>query len=206
MKCPSCGADISGESRRCEYCGSSITGIAVHASLAKPLSGDAETFARIKQSPEFALRSAVDRLAMLPKPGLIGLAIPLVFICVFVAASGFMAISALSFGAGFFAIVPLGFVVIGVLMFVGVLKQTKRFQSSPSIGRPAIIRAKRTEVSGGSGDSSASTTYYLTAEFEDGRREEFKAEDSLYGRVAEQDAGMLYTRTEIAQDFDRVRE
>jgi hypothetical protein len=106
--------------------------------------------------------------------------------------------------AGPFAIVPIGFVVIGVLMFIKLLQKTAQFQSSKSIGRPAIIRAKRTEVSGGGKDSSASTSYYITAEFESDDRQEYAADAALYARLAEGDAGVLYTRSELAQDFDRI--
>ncbi len=73
------------------------------------------------------------------------------------------------------------------------------------LARPAVIVAKRMAVSGGSGDSSASTSYYLTAEFEDGTREEYQPmTPALYGRVAEDDAGVLFTRSSLALDFDRV--
>jgi hypothetical protein len=162
-----------------------------------------DPFERIKQSPQYALHAATERLERLPKPGLIATAIPVVFLLIFIAASGFMSLMFLSV-AGFMAIVPMGFVVIGVLMLIHVLQKTAKFKASPSIGRAAILRAKRTEVSGGGKDSSATTSYYLTAEFENGDREEFAAESSLYGRVAEGDAGVLYTRAEMAQDFDRV--
>jgi hypothetical protein len=204
MKCPSCGADIAEGSSRCEYCGSSVPRQPVHA----PPAAASSPFERIKQSPQYALHDARERLERLPQPGMIATAIPVVFFLVFIAASGFIALMALTMGFGgigmMFAIVPLGFVVIGVLMLVATLQKAAKFRSSDSIGQPAIIRAKRTEVSGGGRDSSATTSYYITAEFETGDRQEFAAESDLYARVAEGDAGVLYTRADVAQDFDRV--
>ena len=198
MKCPSCGADIPEDSLRCEYCGSSVP-----RSSAGSGQASASPFERIKQSPQYALHNATARLEKLPKLGLIETAIPVVFLLIFIAGSGFMALMFLGL-AGPMAIVPIGFVIIGVLMLISTLQKTARFKSSKSLGRPAIIRAKRTEVSGGGNDHSARTSYYFTAEFENGQRDEFEAESTLYARVAEGDAGVLYTRSTMAQDFDRV--
>ena len=65
--------------------------------------------------------------------------------------------------------------------------------------------AKRTAVSGGSGNTSATTSYHLTAEFEDGNRAEFQPiHAELYGRLVEGDAGVLFSRAWVALDFDRV--
>jgi hypothetical protein len=199
MKCPSCGADIPAGSTRCEYCGSTVAAEYRQSQTSPP----ASPFDRIKQSPQYAIRTAAERLEKLPTPGVIGVAIPLVFLTIFILASGFMSVMFLGV-AGPFAVVPIGFVVIGVLMFIKVLQKTAQFQSSSSVGRPAIIRAKRTEVSGGSDNHSASTSYFITAEFEAGDRQEYAADAALYARVAEGDAGVLYTRSELAQDFDRI--
>ncbi|NLE37166.1 MAG: DUF2500 domain-containing protein [Pirellulaceae bacterium] len=103
------------------------------------------------------------------------------------------------------SVVPVGFVVLGVVMLAKAIRKARQYGEAPLEAHPALIVAKRTEVSGGSGDSSASTSYYLTAEFEDGRRAEFlPARPELFGRVAEGDAGVLFTRTDVALDFDRV--
>ncbi|MCX7426948.1 MAG: DUF2500 family protein [Planctomycetia bacterium] len=83
--------------------------------------------------------------------------------------------------------------------------EVREFQSAPVLAQAAIVVGKRTCLSGGSGNSSATTSYHLTAEFEDGARAEFQAtRPDLYGCVSEGDAGVLFSRASVALDFDRV--
>ena len=62
---------------------------------------------------------------------------------------------------------------------------------------PAIIKAKRTDVSRSSNNdnnslsSSTYTTYYLTFEFESGDRTEFHVSGKEYGLLSENDTGIL---------------
>ena len=47
---------------------------------------------------------------------------------------------------------------------------------------------------------------YLTFEFEDGSRAELRpVAERLYGELAEGDAGVLFSRANVALEFDRVR-
>lgn len=151
---------------------------------------------------------------------------PVVFFVVFIAISGFIAFAALGmagiFGAvgfshagplgggiaivpAFMALVPVGFVVLGVF---GILKHSKTmsdFQGASTISYAAMIAGKRAQVSGGGKNSSASTSYFITAEFEDGRRNEFAVmTPGLYGKVTQGDAGILFVRGKYALDFDRI--
>ncbi len=150
---------------------------------------------------------------------------PVVFFVLFIGVAGFIAISALGvsgavgavgfgmhpaggiFGLfGFlFALVPIGFVVLGVVLMKKHLDKIGGFHQADVEGEAAIIVGKRTAVSGGGGDSSVSTSYFLTAEFPDGWRREFATlVPELYAKVAEGDAGVLFTRDSFALDFDRV--
>ena len=151
---------------------------------------------------------------------------PVIGLAVFIAVSGFIAFMALGmagiFGAvgfsaagplgggiavvpAFMALVPVGFVVLGL---VGILKHSKAmsdFQSGSTMAYAAMIAAKRAQVSGGGKHSSASTSYFITAEFEDGRRVEYAVmTPGLYGKVAQGDAGILFIRGKYALDFDRI--
>ena len=218
MKCTSCGADISVGGARCDYCGSAVE------TAAEP--SRREIFEKIKTSPHYEHRNAPQRLASLPQfpagAKALAMAVPIVFIAI----SGIMAIGMLvmagvvGMGIGLagggslagvsvipllMALVPVGFVAIGVFMLVSFRKKFRQFDRAPVLARPAIVVGKRTAVSGGSGNSSASTRYFLTAEFEDGNRGEFQTmTPELYGRAAEEDAGVLYTRATMALDLDRV--
>ena len=103
------------------------------------------------------------------------------------------------------ALCPMSFVVIGVFLIVHLAKKASAYANAPIIARLAIVVGKRTAVSGGGKNSSASTSYFITVELEDGQREELQpmAHD-FFGRVAENDAGVLFSRAKIALDFDRV--
>jgi hypothetical protein len=137
--------------------------------------------------------------------------IPLVAVVMMLTVAGGFAAMSGSFGRGFSlipcvaVICPLAFVGLGVALGVTFFKKMRHYEESPVVARAALIVSKRLSVSGGSGDSSASTSYFVTAEFEDGSREEFQAmTPQLYGRLAERDAGVLFTRATLAVDFDRV--
>ena len=218
MKCKNCGAEISHASAKCDFCGST------NAILRKD-DGQA-VFERIKQSPEYQQRDSVQRRATLPTIGMFQKIFPIVFFVVFIGFAATMAIGAfLMVGVGaigmqqaggfipqLFAIVPMtlsivpsGFVILGVILLTKTLKKNKEFEGSPVVAQPAIVTGKRMQVSGGGNNTSTSTHYFLTCEMEDGRRTEFRTmTPRLYSQVVENDPGVLYTRTDIALDFDRV--
>jgi hypothetical protein len=150
----------------------------------------------------------------------------LIFPLVFSGVSLFIAVMALGmagvfgavgFGAGglggaafsiipaFMSIVPLGFVVLGIFMFINAKKKITSLETEPVQAVPVLIVDKRTHVFGGHGDSSAQTQYHATCETEDGRREEYQVWDGkLYGRMSAGDAGILFLRAGYGLDFDRV--
>jgi len=65
------------------------------------------------------------------------------------------------------------------------------------------VVTKRTEVHGGSGDSSATTSYYTTFEFDNGERLEFNVGGQMYGMLVEQDRGMLTYQGTRFKHFER---
>ena len=204
MKCSCCGADLSPEKPNCEYCGSS-------ADLPRVPPGCA-LFERIKLSPQYQRRETPERHAALPKQPALATVIPILFFMIFIGASLLMAAMSAVMAREvespiplIMALLPLSFAVLGVCLAVQFARKRHQFGEAPVLAQAAVLVAKRTAISGGSGDSSASTAYFLTAEFEDGRREEFQAmTPDVYGRFAERDAGVLFTRGSFALDFDRV--
>ncbi len=183
-------------------------------------------FARIKASREYAASTSTERQARLPSHSSFQKAIPLVFFAVFIGASGMMVAIALGmagvfglfgfragggFGAAFslaplfMAIVPAAFVVLGIFMFRSLRKKMSTIEDARVEPTPVIVVDKRTHVSGGSGNSSASTNYFVTCETEDGERTEYQVWDGqLYGRMSGTDAGMLFVRAGYGLDFDRA--
>jgi hypothetical protein len=218
MKCRSCGADNTPDATTCSYCGSRF-----------PLTAEPEKqalFARIRSSAEYAGRDSPGRHARLPKVGAMQKAFLIVFFVMFIGGSGVMCVIAVgmagifgAFGAraggGFgaplalapllFAVVPLGFVVLGIFLCQKMWKKMASVERDPVQAIPVVVVDKRTQVTGGGGNSSASTHYFVTCENEDGSRQEYQVWDGrLYGRMATDDAGILFVRAGYGLDFDRV--
>jgi hypothetical protein len=76
--------------------------------------------------------------------------------------------------------------------------------NSPKLTVPAEVVTKRTETSGGSGDSTASTWYYATFQVESGDRIELALNGSQYGMLADGDLGMLTFQGTRYRGFERV--
>jgi hypothetical protein len=218
MKCRSCGADNSADVVTCNYCGSHL-----------PMSASTEKtaiFARIKSSDEYRQGESPERQARLPKYGAVQKTFLLVFFAMFVGGGAIMSLVLLGmagvfgffgsefeggFGAAFslaplcMAIVPLGFVGLGIFLFLKTRKKMNSIENDPVQAIAVIVTDKRTHVSGGSGDSSARTNYFITCETEDGNRKEYQVWDgNMYGRISSDDAGVLFVRAGYGLDFDRV--
>jgi hypothetical protein len=177
--------------------------------------------ARVRSSPEYAARLSPARIARLPKYGGVQKAFLIVFFVMFIGGAGLMFVIALGMaglfgfvgGHGGFSLIPLvmslfplGFVALGIFLFLMTRKKMDSIENDPVQALPVIVVDKRAHVSGGSGDSSASTHYFVTCEAEDGTRNEYQVWDgNLYGRMASGDAGILFLRAGYGLDFDRVR-
>ena len=224
MRCESCGAQMPRGQTTCEYCGSTWDRVVPTAVAARGISGD--LFDQIRQSPAWANRNSSLRRDSLPQMPALAAVVPFLIFAGFIVVSAFIAVMALvmsgAFGftgarmggplgggialvPAFMALVPAGFVVLGVVMFRKHRKTLTDFRNALTESHPALIASKRTQVSGGGRNSSTSTSYFLTAQFEDGRREELALmTPDLYSRVSEGDAGVLFVRGRFALDFDRV--
>lgn len=75
--------------------------------------------------------------------------------------------------------------------------------ASPILTVPANIVTKRTMVSGGSGNSSAHTSYYITFEVDSGNRIELKVNGREYGKLADGDLGTLTFQGSRFHQFER---
>ncbi|MCM3745205.1 DUF2500 domain-containing protein [Sporosarcina luteola] len=102
------------------------------------------------------------------------------------------------FGDFMFSAVPIFIfsifvIVIGVIIFALIkgVGQWSSNNNSPRLTVPAQVKTKRTNTSGGSGDSSAHTSYYVTFQVESGDRMELKMSGREYGMLAEGDLGIL---------------
>lgn len=101
---------------------------------------------------------------------------------------------------------PLFFIlVIGIILFTIFkgIKQWSYNNKQPRLNVEAIVVSKRTRVSGGSNDSSASTWYYVTFQVESGDRMELAVKGSDYGMLAEGDVGELVFQGTRYHSFTR---
>ncbi len=218
MKCPSCGADISADAASCMYCNSSVP--------TSEAGNRNTTFARLKASDAYAASGSPERIARLPKVGAMQKAFLYFFFAIFIGGAALVCVVGLviagmgaigSFSLGgrgavfsiiplLFTIFPIGFIVLGVFLFRLAKGKMDKFESDPARAIPVIVVDKRTDVWGGTGDSSANTSYYVTCETEDSSREEYQVwNGSLYGKMTAGDAGILFVRSKYGLDFDRVR-
>lgn len=78
-------------------------------------------------------------------------------------------------------------------------------KSKPVETVPARVISKRPHTWGGSGESSARTSYYVTFEFENGERIEMPVNSSFYGMHVEGDIGMLTHQGTHMMSFERER-
>lgn len=111
-----------------------------------------------------------------------------------------------------FSIAPI-FIAIVFLIVIGTIffrigsstKEYFRNNSMEEVTIPARIISKRTHVWGGHGNTSASTSYYITFEDEQGNRAEFSVSSKLYSMHAEGDKGMLTHQGSRFLHFERDR-
>jgi len=95
--------------------------------------------------------------------------------------------------------------IIGMFIFgigSGIREWSKNNQS-PRLTVPAEVVTKRTNTRGGSGDSSAHTTYYVTFEVSSGDRMELQMNGQEYGMLAEDDVGILEFQGTRYLSFER---
>ncbi|MEG0258831.1 MAG: DUF2500 domain-containing protein [Lysinibacillus sp.] len=104
------------------------------------------------------------------------------------------------------AIITIGFIIVfGGIAFViirGIIEWSNN-NASPMLTVPAKVVTKRTKTSGGSGNSAASTTYYVTFEVQSGDRMELKLNGREYGQLADGDFGLLTYQGTRYHTFER---
>jgi Protein of unknown function (DUF2500) len=104
---------------------------------------------------------------------------------------------------------PLFFIlVVGFILFIIFqgIKQWNYNNKQPKLNVGALVVSKRTKVSGGSNDSSASTWYYVTFQVESGDRMELAVRGSDYGMLAEGDVGELVFQGTRYHSFTRKQQ
>ncbi|MGG2056783.1 DUF2500 domain-containing protein [Lysinibacillus pakistanensis] len=108
-----------------------------------------------------------------------------------------------SFASIFISIIFL--IVIGGIVFTvfnGILQWSKN-NNSPILTVPAKVVTKRSNTRGGSGNTSAHTSYYVTFEVQSGDRLELKMNGRDFGLLAEGDFGLLTFQGTRYQTFER---
>ncbi|WP_462413504.1 DUF2500 domain-containing protein [Neobacillus sp. Marseille-QA0830] len=71
------------------------------------------------------------------------------------------------------------------------IKQWSSNNKQPGLKVSAAVVSKRTKVRGGGPNQRASTSYFVTFQYESGNRTEFRINGREYGQLAEGDEGEL---------------
>jgi hypothetical protein len=193
MECPSCGIRLMSGERECPSCGTRLEG---EGGLAGPPESE---FRIAKESKEFRdllnyLPSSVPRIAQQVSKTTFGLVF--IFIAVFVILFTRDMDGDLRFwlAAVFFAIVGVGYVLVGVSGLAGLT-------SRPLERLLAVVVWKSEEYDTGSG----STSYYVTLQTENGNRKEHLVPGKLYSQLERGDTGVAYLKGGFLLDFRRLR-
>lgn len=101
---------------------------------------------------------------------------------------------------GIFFIIIFGAIIFAIISGI---KQWNKNNNSPKLSVPAQIVTKRSNTSGGSGDSSASTSYYVTFQVDSGDRMELHISGQEFGMMAEDDLGILTFQGTRFLSFER---
>lgn len=116
-------------------------------------------------------------------------------------------------GSDFMSGTPLFFklfflIIVGFFVFiiVNMVKLWMTNNASPLVIARSTAVTKRSEVWGGTGDSGASTSYYVTFELEDGSRVELQVQSRVFGLIVEGDLGELSYQGSRFMDFQRAEE
>ncbi|MCC9605750.1 DUF2500 domain-containing protein [Blastopirellula sp. JC732] len=198
MKCESCSADIPPESERCEFCGSHVPRAPLVPASA-PVPSRSEIFQRIKSSAEYQAAAIGQGLDTPAVPT--ALFFQTGFLAFFCCAAGFMTFI-FALVAGPMCVFPLFMLAIGIFGLMKSGTTTYSYASAEATPVPAIITSKRVEMRGKRGTLAH---YFATFEYESGERDEFPIwEQSLFGKLAEEDAGVLIRRGPVAVGFRRV--
>ncbi|ALC80166.1 DUF2500 domain-containing protein [Bacillus capparidis] len=107
-----------------------------------------------------------------------------------------------------FTIVVIGVIcVFGIIIFTAVkgISTWNHNNQQPKLTVRAKVTGKRTEVHGGSGDSSSRSYNYATFEVESGDRMELQVKAQQYAELAEDDSGSLSFQGTRFLHFERDR-
>ena len=205
-KCANCGAaPKEGDAEFCSYCGTELPRRPEPARAAPPSPyGDVQSrFVDLARHPDLprAMRHTPSGAKHLIGLGC-GIAFSILFITVSMVIMGGMDLAEAPFP---FTLFPFLFVGIGLAIGIVSLVKLVSFSNSPLMRKPAVVVGERTRVSGGGNNSSASTNYYLTVEFENGRRKEYATDGRTVGIVSEGDMGVAYLKGDVLLAFDRFR-
>lgn len=112
----------------------------------------------------------------------------------------------ISMFGGIFLFIIFG-LIFGLILFaiIGGIKQWNKNNKSPRLTVPVEIVSKRTDTSGGSNNSSAHTSYYVTFQVTSGDRMELLVDGREFGLLVEGDIGMLTFQGTRFLTFERKK-
>jgi hypothetical protein len=187
--------------RYCGFCGKELPSIHPPAAPIRTPFGDLESrFAAMEAHP-----SMEGVLAHVP--GTRGIAAGHTALGVFgivfsVIALGMFMFTLMIFGP--FAVFPLIFIVVGVLVAMSGFKKSAKFQSSPLERVKAVVVDERVRISGGGRNSSSRTHYFATLQDKENNRQEYMVDEATASTIAPGDIGVAFIKASYMLDFRRI--
>ncbi len=202
-KCQSCGARPSrNDAGFCDFCGTELPPLEIPEARVEVHQvgpyGDLDArFAAIDEHENLErLMSYTPSMAGTSRGMYCGVAFGVVFVVIALIITAFF--QGLPFPASLF---PLIFVAVGIGIVVTSLKKAAAFSAAPLKRLPALIIDERTAVSGGSGNSAARSSYYITLQFQDDPRHEYAVGGKMAGILTRGDMGIAYVKSDTLVAF-----
>lgn len=224
-ECANCGASEFGEHGECPYCGSRgvVHPVARVAARARTGRGDetAARFAALRAHPRF--RAAMTARPRVPSLGASAV-LPILFGLLFAGTAAGIGLSAhavtrtvrhdrmpvfepfetaSSAFDGVFSLFTGAFVLIGLAIAGYGVYRLVRWSGAETRAVAALVADRRTEVSGGGRNSSATTTYHVTLETPGGSRREYTVRPSARGQAVAGEIGVAYVHDGTVIGFER---
>lgn len=201
--CVECGARSKrGADRYCSFCGTELPREA--PAVAAPSDTRAARFEAARRAPAYAraldYEPSTGHLVVRSVSGAVVFAVFTVVALTIGVKLGFSG-SMFGGGVGLLAVIPLAIAAYGASLVVKAVARTSAIRTSPTERHVALVRDERVKVSSGGRNSRATTSYFVTLEYEDGRRKEHTVDARLASRVASGDVGVAFERGGYLVDF-----
>ena len=187
------------DSRYCGHCGTALPVREDAPPSSVPFADKAQRFEALAGNEQTARWMATTPQPPSTAKDMIGAFIGL-FIAVTVGIVGAVAMASACPPMGLLPLVIAGALAYKILQQ---MKRTAENDRAPLVRKPSLVVEERTKISGND-DSSTTTRYYTTLEYETGERQEFETAGEMAGKLTAGDMGVAFVKGDLLIEFGRV--